>query len=145
MASESSSFFDWLTRLAPISSLKKYAKYLFNYSVGVRYLGKSAVVFLHTKYPEFTVCIHILTDSIITLPSFTCVATTIPYQTECQLYRTHLALVQVVATVTGSKFKIGRDSNVTASETSAIACAFVCDLSRSPLMTGILLFLGGTR
>ena len=144
MASESSSFFDWLTRLAHISSLKKYAKYLFNYSVGVRYLGKSAV-FLHTKLPEFTVCINILTDSIITLPSFTCMATTIPYQTECQLYRTHLALVQVVATVTGSKFKIGGDSDVTASETSAIACAFVCDFSRSPLMTGILLFLGGTR
>ena len=61
------------------------------------------------------------------------------------MYWAHLALVQVVATVTGSKFKIGGDSDVTASETSAIACAFDCDFSRRPLMTGILLFLGGTR
>ena len=59
----------------------------------------------------------------------TCMASTIPYQTECQLYRTHLALVYAVATVTGRKFKIGGDSDVTASETSAIACAFVYDFS----------------
>ena len=36
----------------------------------------------------------------------TCMATTILYQTEYQLYRTNLALVHVVATITGNKFTI---------------------------------------
>ena len=59
----------------------------------------------------------------------TCMAISILYQTEYQLYWTHLALVHVVATVTGSKFEIGGDSDFTASETSVIACAYVCNFS----------------
>ena len=56
---------------------------------------------------------------------------TLPYQTECQLHRTHLALVHVVATVTGSKFKIGGDSDVYCFRDISYRC-FVCDFFLKP-------------